>query len=186
MKRFVTAVIAILFAVSLHAQTAQVIQLSPEDAAKAKQLQQEQADLIKRAEAFHAHIVRDYLVTTSEQEAGRCCDNIFSDPNDKQDKINFTASIVTLNNVMLFNGEEPRCATPEEKAASDAAKKKAEEEREAYEKAHPTKYIKSGWTNPGNYELSEDFKYIVPARESESPRPVSSAWLTVHTPSEVQ
>jgi hypothetical protein len=139
-----------------------VIQLSPEDAAQAKRLADEQKALDSRSGDFHDHIMRTYLVTTDQNASSR---HVWEDPADANhefDTYAFTGS-ATINTANVLVGYEERCDTPAEKAARKAADKKAEQEIEAYRKAHPVKYLRDGWANPGYFEFSDNFEFIVPA-----------------------
>ena len=57
------AAIVFLFAVTASAQTAQVIQLKPEDAARAKELYAEKAKVDAQIEALKGQIQKQYLET---------------------------------------------------------------------------------------------------------------------------
>lgn len=145
-------------AMAAHGQSAKVIQLKPEDSAQAKQLDADQKALDARRDKFHDHIIRDYLVTTDRQE--RCCDNIWTDPEDKKESL-FTGTMSISAGLTLNGNRDDRCLTPGEVAAHKAAVAKQEAEEAAYAKAHPTKYYKDGWMS--GFEYSEGFQYVVPA-----------------------
>lgn len=55
-------IILLALSLSASAQTAKVIQLSPEDSVTAKSLQDEQTALDKRVADFHDRIVKNYLL----------------------------------------------------------------------------------------------------------------------------
>lgn len=158
----------LLMAVTASAQSAKVVRLSPGDAAQAKQLDADQKALSERASKFHDHIVRSYLVTTSEKEANGCCDNIWHDPEDQQGGTLTGWSSTTSQGFLLrvgSGGDPEHCETPIEKANRQAIEKKAKEEQDAYEKAHPTKYYRDvAWRD--GFQFSDSFEYIVPAERN--------------------
>jgi len=143
------------------AQTAKVVALSPEDIAQAKELAHESAEYERKAHDFREHIMRDYLVTTDRGKGA----STWNDPNDAAPAGAVWASngMFYVNGIAGIGGGDPHCMTPEEKAKAAAERKKIEDEQAAYEKAHPTKYIRYGWDNPGSFQFSDDFRYIVPA-----------------------
>lgn len=61
MKRLVTVFASLVFAGCLQAQTAKVIQLSPEDAAQAKALYAQKADIEKQIAGLEQKITTKYL-----------------------------------------------------------------------------------------------------------------------------
>lgn len=161
MKLLTAAVL--LMAVTASAQSAKVVRLSPGDAARAKQLDADQKELSDRAGRFHDYIIRTYLVTTSVNEAGRCCDNTWSDPEDKQGSL--TEVGITGTFLVADGSSRGACETPAEKAQRLEIERKEKDAQAAYEKAHPTKYYKSiEWK--GGFQYSEGFEYIVPEKET--------------------
>lgn len=147
-----------MMTLGVSAQSAKVIQLLPEDAAKAAQLKSAQDTLDVQTKAFRAHITRDYLVTIDQKRGGA----LWSDPDDA---VGFSLTGITAPASYFISGGSVayHCETPAEKAQRAAEEKKEAEEREAQEKAHPTKYLKNGWDNPGYFQYTDDFKFIVPA-----------------------
>ncbi len=103
MKR-IPVIIALFLAVPLIAQTAKVIQLSPEEAKQAKVLHAEQDSIAKKIVEFDQAIRARYLSAPKDQEGH--------------------------TQTYLFNGS--------------------------------WFWVKDGW-GAGNFQYSEDFKFIVPA-----------------------
>ena len=66
MKRLVALFASLVFAGCLQAQTAKVIQLSPEDAAKAKALYAQKADIEKQIDDLQQKITATYLAKNKE------------------------------------------------------------------------------------------------------------------------
>lgn len=175
----------VLFAtMAAGAQSAKVVALKPEDAAFARKLHEARRLMDENEQLFHDKIVREYLVTT---ESHNGYNQSWPDPLDKEAAGTLTfwsytanaGQFLTLNSAgQAVNGGEPRCDTPQEKAERKAQQAKIVAEQEAYEKAHPTKYLKEGWSNPGNYQLSEDFRYIVPSDKPTYVQPQNSIFAT--------
>ena len=70
-------VILLMATACCMAQNAKVIQLSPEDAAQAKALADEQKALDEKTAAFREAVKQKYLVTTERKEAGDCYAGVF-------------------------------------------------------------------------------------------------------------
>lgn len=154
-------------AMAAHAQSAKVIKLSDEDAVKARKLDEARKAMDDLQQSFHDQIIRKYLVTTERQQ--RCCDNIWTDPEDKKDQASSIIGTATIfsGGITLYGNHDDRCLTPAEQAERKAAKEKQDAEEAAYAKAHPTKYYRDGWRD--GFQYSEGFQYIVPAEAHQLP-----------------
>ena len=114
------------------AQNAKVIQLSPEDAAQAKALADEQKALDEKTAAFREAVKQKYLVTTERKEAGDCYAGVFM--------TNATSGFLVLGDGTINWSSKP-------------------EKPQAPPKPEP--YYRRGW-RCGEYQYSDDFKFIVP------------------------
>lgn len=148
--------LALLFALATlgHAQSAKVIQLSPNDAELARQLYAERDLINKRIDELQKMVEERYLSDIK--------------PGPSSTFIAGSGITVGCGMILSLNGQ-PSC--PPESAAD----KKSREEREAAQKAEDAKLThlerKPGWKQ---FEFSEDFKYVVPAQLV--PQSASSAY----------
>jgi hypothetical protein len=141
---------AILFmAVAAAAQGAKVIQLSPEDAAQAKKLDEAHKLLDQQEAAFRKKIVESYLLTKNEK------DGVIQYFGSTDSPPLPGCFAVTTSGLMA----SVPCGDSESPA--QRAKRKREEASR--------RWIKNGW-GEGQFQYSDDFLYIVPAD-----KPVSSS-----------
>ena len=137
--KYVMSLLFVLATPLMHGQTAKVIQLSPEDARQAKALDDAQNELTAKIAAFRETIKQKYLVTTDKKEAGDCYAG------------QFMVSYVTDGSLVLGDDGTISSATkPAEKPQTPPK---------------PAPYYRLGW-RCGEYQYSDDFKFIVPVPAS--------------------
>lgn len=133
--KYVIVLMMAMAAGSLHAQTADVIQLSASDAKEAAELDAQQKVLEAKVEAFQKHIRDSYLTETLEQrqKEGGGSYSI-------ADSVPVNDSGITFGCINVIG--QPPC--PETKPVPDTHR-----------------YYKMNW-DMGRFEFSRDFRFIVP------------------------
>lgn len=145
------AVALLMGAISLNAQTAKVIALSPEDAARTKDLYAQRDAINKKIEDNQQRIINKYLM---EPKPG-------------------SGSLTVLSGSGLLFCSSSGCSpeTAEEKSKREADYKaylEAEKKKTHLER-------KTGWPD---IEYSDDFKFIVPKNNFTTTAPVTNCgWL---------
>jgi len=164
--------IVMLFALSVAGvgQSALVVQLSPQDASRAKATHQAMLDAEKKWNDMQSEISQKYLIVdkddpnASDQRWYTAEDVFFSGTAS-------TATWSTLSvdaNGYLVSGRP--CETEAEKKARADAQAKAEQEakkREAEREAKSRRWRKNWYQK--SFEFSDDFKFIVPKHEEAKP-----------------
>ena len=134
--KYMMSLLFVLVLPLMRGQTAKVIQLSPEDARQAKALDDAQNELTAKIAAFRETIKQKYLVTTERKEAGDCYAGVFM--------TNATSGFLVLGDGTINWSSKP-------------------EKPQAPPKPEP--YYRRGW-RCGEYQYSDDFKFIVPVPAS--------------------
>lgn len=143
-----TLLLTLVIALSAHSQTAKVIALSPEDAKHAQELDARQKALTAETEAFHHSVVEKYLTTKNGKDGGELFDNVGI-------LAGITSTWATCGLVLNSSGQaSSACPEPTAEEKAKAAKERAEADAKRV-------WVLRGWGD-GDYEYSEDWRYIVP------------------------
>lgn len=148
----------LLFSVTVFAQQPILVKaLSPADALAAQTLQNRRDQLANDQAAFDKHIVRDYLATKDQKEAG----------------------MYTIDSPSITFGTPtaPGCfkVLPSGMLEAEECSQTAKEKHEEITREAKKMWILNGW-GQGDFEYSNDFKFIIPRRTPQTSRIINPCW----------
>jgi hypothetical protein len=154
MKR---AILFLILAASVGAQTANVIELEPVDAVKAQKVW----DTLQKAQAdydFTLKILGEKytLVKSGDPDAGNASTGI-----DVPVGTGYTSGVVSACNTIQWQDQNKDCPMPSKEELEKRAK-----EQKAWDDEH-FRYYRKGFE--GGFEFSKDFRFIVPKKTAPMP-----------------